>query len=473
MKLTRLTLKNFRCFDELDIHFDDKLTVLIAPNGAGKTTVLDAARVALGAFRKGFDVGSANPEEIPVITQADVHLKKMPSGNMEPQKPSEIKVEGVFSATGQQVPGWKLWRESVEPNTWMFSDGQSNTVTGTAKELEKRLEDIQTTERTELPVILYLGTGRLWYQGRFIAKVDDKKLEQRMYSRTWAYKGCLTSTSGYKQFEDWYGWLFKSYRELQIATLENPSTHNEQELNRFKQSVEAVQRAINEVTESVTGWKNLQYRQSQGQKLVMEHDELGFMPLDMLSDGLRNIVTLVADIAFRCVRLNPQFGGQAALQTRGVVLIDEVDMFLHPSWQQQVIGSLQRAFPKLQLIVTTHSPQVLTTVPNQCIRVLETIKKNDQTLFVARQPDKQSRGVASNDLLAELQHTNPTPDVPEAKWLSAYKALIQQNVHATPKGYELKQKILDHFGDQHREWRECERLIRLQAIKAKLPPSNH
>jgi len=74
--------------------------------------------------------------------------------------------------------------------------------------------------------------------------------------------------------------------------------------------------------------------------------------------------------------------------------------------------------------------------------------------------------------LAELQHTNPTPDVPEAEWLSAYKALIQQNLHATPKGYDLKQKILDHFGEQHREWRECERLIRLQAIKAKLPPSN-
>ena len=70
------------------------------------------------------------------------------------------------------------------------------------------------------------------------------------------------------------------------------------------------------------------------------------------------------------VRLNPDLGINAVLKTPGIVLIDEVDMHLHPSWQQTVLYDLRKAFPLVQFIVTTHSPQVLTTVPPQSIRAL-------------------------------------------------------------------------------------------------------
>ena len=68
---------------------------------------------------------------------------------------------------------------------------------------------------------------------------------------------------------------------------------------------------------------------------------------------------MVADIAWRCVTLNPHLGPAATHETSGVVLIDELDLHLHPRWQRHVVGDLRRAFPRLQFIVTTHSPFIV------------------------------------------------------------------------------------------------------------------
>jgi predicted ATP-binding protein involved in virulence len=141
-------------------------------------------------------------------------------------------------------------------------------------------------------------------------------------------------------------------------------------LEKFQIAINVVKYSVNALTKDSTGWCDIEYSVSQQQQLVMSHPEHGSLPLSMLSDGLRNMVVMVSDIAFRCIKLNPHLGEHAAMKTEGVVMIDEVDMFLHPSWQQTVIGSLRSAFPKIQFIVTTHSPQVLSTVPKECIRIL-------------------------------------------------------------------------------------------------------
>lgn len=155
--------------------------------------------------------------------------------------------------------------------------------------------------------------------------------------------------------------------------LENPAVDLAEgiRVDKMKESIEVIQQAINCLTQEVTGWRDLEYSSSHNQQLVMSHPQNGKIPLSQLSDGLRNAVAMVADIAFRCVKLNPHLRGDAALKTHGIVLIDEVDMFLHPAWQQQIIQSLRSAFPQIQFIVTTHSPQVLSTVKRESIRLLE------------------------------------------------------------------------------------------------------
>lgn len=459
MKLNRLTLKNFRCFDELDISFHDRLTVLIAPNGAGKTTVLDAARIALSQFIKGIDVSSAH--HLVTISQDDVRLMRVSSGSMEAQLQTSITAD--CSHDLDNIHTWEVYRESVASNTNMKKGMGADGIESFAQQLQQESRSESGSINTELPLILYQGTGRLWYQGRFSSKVEDKKFDQQMYSRIWGYENCLTATSGYKQFEEWYGWLYKSFRELQIAALENPNIHNEQDLNIFKQSVAAVQQAVNKVTEEVTGWKNLQYRQSQGQKFVMEHDERGFMPLDMLSDGLRNVVTLVADIAFRCIRLNPQFGERATEKTSGIVMIDEVDMFLHPAWQQQIIRALQEAFPRLQFIVTTHSPQVLTTVARESIRKLN-IKPNGSVSVEI--PMMNSYGMESQSTLHGIMEVDPQPPIVEKHDLEELTTLVESGDYMSQKSQQLMQRLIHSLGEQHPQILRLQRSIRrMEALK--------
>ena len=83
------------------------------------------------------------------------------------------------------------------------------------------------------------------------------------------------------------------------------------------------------------------------------------MPFHLLSDGYRNMIGMVADIAYRAAVLNPQLGSEAAKLTPGIVLIDEIDLHLHPKWQRRVVEDLKRTFPKIQFFATTHSPFII------------------------------------------------------------------------------------------------------------------
>ena len=173
------------------------------------------------------------------------------------------------------------------------------------------------------------------------------------------------------------------------------------------------------------------------------------------------MIALVADVAHRCVRLNPQFGLEAARRTPGVLLIDEVDMHLHPGWQQEVIGLLTQAFPLVQLIVTTHSPQVLSTVDRDSIQMIS-VENGVGTL---RKPEHQTRGVESADVLAKVMGVHTVPRVEEALWLSAYRALVQEGHDQSPRAIALHHRLINHFGDEHPVMHEVATLRRLQEFK--------
>ncbi len=119
------------------------------------------------------------------------------------------------------------------------------------------------------------------------------------------------------------------------------------------------------------------------------------------------------------------------------MLIDEVDMHLHPSWQQTVLYDLRKAFPLVQFIVTTHSPQVLTTVPPQSIRALRW--NND--LIDIYQPDF-SLGAASYQLLKDIQNVDARPQcVPVVKELKRYLDLVSEDKWDCPEALELRKSL--------------------------------
>lgn len=465
MKIERVSLKNFRCFEQLEVTFHPQMTVLIAPNGAGKTTILDAVRIALWPFVKGFDLGSQTGKSA-TIQIDDVRLERREQ-EMEPVLPCQITAQatGIAIAIRDKQPHlfqWQQVREQVKPRTQSKGDRSTQVLTRLAKDYQSVIYKgpQANVDTIELPLMVYLGTGRLWYQGRYTSEAEDKKLDASVFSRLWGYQNCLTATSSYKQFETWYGWVFRSYRELQIDQLENRLKKPDQSaLANFAAAIEVVQRAINTLTTSLTGWRDLQYRSSMGQQLVMEHPELGYMPLSLLSDGLRNMVAMVSDIAFRCIKLNPHLGVDAAHKTQGIVLIDEVDMFLHPAWQQTVLASLQQAFPNLQFIVTTHSPQVISTVRTESIRVLgEDVNGN----AIAAIPLANTYGEPSNNVLRTVMLVDPQPPIDEKSLLLRLTELVDQGLGDEEEAKGLMAQLLMVLGAGHPQLQRLQRSIARQ-----------
>src|SRR5262249_49189916 len=144
-------------------------------------------------------------------------------------------------------------------------------------------------------------------------------------------------------------------------------------------------------------WFDVQY-----DELRLERPGGDIQSFAMLSEGYRNMVAMVADIAWRAAVLNPQHGAEAHLLTEGVVLIDALDLHLHPAWQRRAVGDLRRTFPKIQFIVTTHSPQIVASVSRSQIRLL------DRNRLVAEEPYVEGRD--SNEILEDVFGVTSRPE---------------------------------------------------------------
>lgn len=140
--------------------------------------------------------------------------------------------------------------------------------------------------------------------------------------------------------------------------------------------LEAVYSAMETCYKRITGCDNVKMQYNVGTKEleVAYQEESGDwmrMPINQLSDGYKSTISLVADIAYRMAVLNPQLLGDVCKETDGIVLIDEVDLHLHPTWQQRILGDLKAIFPKVQFIVSTHAPAVINTAKSENIVLLE------------------------------------------------------------------------------------------------------
>lgn len=456
MRLHQITLKNYRCFEQLTVDLHPELTVLIAPNGAGKTTVLDAARVAVWPFVKGFDLGSQTGKAAN-IHPLDVRLAKQDDGNMEAQLPCTIAATGCWSAAGAPQQ-WVQTRERMKAGTNTLPDTKTKKLTTYAEQLQKEVRDGQQADVT-LPLVSYLGTSRLWFEGRFTSEAKDTVLDRAQYSRTSGYLNCLSYASSFKAFTVWYGWVYRSYLESQIDAWQRKEALDATG-QRFEHTVQVVQQAVDALVKDATGWHGLEYSQRYNQQLIMHHAQHGVMPVEMLSDGLRNTIAMVADLAFRAYKLNPHLGKDAALQTPGIALIDEVDMFLHPSWQQTILGSLRAAFPKLQFIVTTHSPQVLSTIRREHIRVL-----TDNT---AEMPLATTYGQPSGDVMHSVMLVNPQPPIHEARELNRLTALVDQGLWEQPEALALMAKLQQTLGPDNARLQLLQRSIQRQTLLREL-----
>lgn len=427
-----LELKNYRCFQELALSFHHQLTVFVAPNGGGKTAVLDGVAVALRLFVDTIE-GRTNSKG---FSARDIRLVLNPDSKMEPLTP--VRFEATAKFLGQEI-SWARERHS---------EAASRTTTVEASDLKREAEELagknqiwaqsKGTQAPLFPLVSYYGTGRLWSTSKLTK--GKKTRETAPNARHRGYTDCLSSTSHYKYFIDWFRRF--SYEAQKVAA---ESPHEPQRM------LNAVRRAV-DIALAPSGWHGPEWDFAED-TIVAHHADLGRLPVDTLSDGIRNMIGLVADIAHRTVRLNPHLGDGAAVGTPGIVLIDEVDMHLHPQWQQVVLQSLKKAFPLIQFIVTTHSPQVLTTIRKENIRIFAC---DEQGNWSANEPSTSPLGHEAGDALANIMATHPRPEIPGIlPDIHAYEQLARAGKGDSAEAREIQNR-LDAGGF---EFNEAERTL--------------
>lgn len=483
MRIDHINIKNYRCFADVSLELDPRLTVIVARNGKGKSALLDALKVALWPFVAGFDLGSTT-NDVTGIHVDDVRREMVRAHEMNWRLPSSISAFGNIqiisllhelsdngSPPSYDDMAWAVsrYRDSIKKSTGTKTPIIINPwgLAACAELLQERIFSGNPVP-DDLPMLGYYGTGRLWNQKKLMAPAG--KADSETLSRTFAYRDCLDPSSSYKHFVLWYTRAFKALRDAQIRSLEKGRPFDAAVSADLLDPIRAVQQAVDCILSTHTGWQALEYS-AEHDELILHHEQHGTLKVSQLSDGIRNMLALAGDIAYRCYKLNAHHGARAAQRTHGIVLIDEVDMHLHPAWQQTVLPDLARAFPCIQFIVTTHSAQVLTSIDAECIRSLddEFDEKTGHNQTVVKHVSQQTLGVASSETLADVMGIDPIPDVEPARQLSQYRALIQQNLHDGVEGQQLRQKLEAHFGAQHPLILDCDRLIRFQEFKRKLP----
>lgn len=444
LRLDKLTLRNFRCFADCVIELHPELTVLVADNAQGKTAILDAIGIAFGLFVQS--LSKSGPSH--GFAHDDIRQIRKDSEQMVQVLPTEFRAEGVV--TGQPLK-WSRTLSSGSDRGRSSTKKAANLQSAAVKILTSlnAFDAGGSTENPVLPLIAFYGTGRLWSTHRLTE--ERRRADRGGIVRLAGYTDCLSSSSSFKSFVLWYRDMVSLLRGSAARAL-GP---HEQPLAKLA----AVREAARTVLEP-TKWRDIDWDDGR-RTLVVEHPEHGRLPLSQLSDGVRNMIALVADIAHRCVRLNPQFGEEAARRTPGILLVDEVDMHLHPRWQQLVMDLLRKAFPSMQMVVSTHSPHVLSTVDKSSIRV---IRLQDGRGLLDT-PAFQTRGVESADVLATIMGVDPMPQVEEALWISSYRASIEDGDAESSEALALRSKIVNHFGEKHPLVLDCDRLLRFQAIK--------
>lgn len=329
MKLKSFSIENFRLITRLNEDLGSRLTLFIGENGAGKTSVLDAISIGLGA--------------------ALTHLPNVSGISFK-------KTGDIRSIEGREEPFARIRLDTVDNVVWDRTTRRDKSATTTKlisesvglKSLEQYLDRTvidrhNHQEDFTLPPLVFYGVSR--------ALLDiplRRKGFPKSHSRFDALAGALNSES---RFKSAFIWFYNKENE------EHRLQKEQRSFDVFLPELQAVRRAIELMFPDLSE----PHIELNPLRFVVKKDGQ-FLNIDQLSDGYKTLLGLVIDLSSRMAMANPKVSDPLAVES--VVMIDEVDLHLHPAWQQRVVMDLLRTFPNTQFILTTHSPFVVEAVNN-------------------------------------------------------------------------------------------------------------
>lgn len=415
-RVHQLRVSNFRQLGDCTVTFGPEITLLTGRNGSGKTSVLEALAVMLSTVVSELGNESRN------FNHGDVrrlfsHLDSVGEyATSEPQYP----LVGELSATlAGRDASWERRISAVGGHT-----------TAGSLEVRKGVREVgvkATGDQREpgyspvtLPIICYYGVERLIAARRAHGEITA--------SRRGAYSSALDPKS------DLTGLTL--FLEALDGQIQQADAFGDPVPEAAKRQFDAIDRACATVLEPV-GWKRLRWNRAI-KALTLSHEEHGTQPLDVLASGTKIAALLAIDIASRMARANPHLGSEELLtQTPGIVLVDEIDLHLHPSWQQRIIPAIRRAFPRVQFVVSTHSPQVIASVENSNVRVLD----GDDV-----QIPRFGHGLRAEAVLRYVQGTELAPESEPRKKIDRYLELVFSDRGFSEEATSLREDIEAHVG---------------------------
>ncbi len=328
MKITKLSLRDFRGFKSLDLTLQPDVTALVGVNGAGKTTILEALALLSRCLERSILSGS--PE---AITPRDGDVRASAAS-------THLSVEAEI---GGETVAWSVARTLP---------GHPPGAGGSLGALKGPIDAAQATFATgspSFPLVVYFPTNR--------AAIDmpERIGAPEVFTMGHAYDGALDG--GASSFSGFFEW-FRAEEDV----------YNEQVVSGEKVATPSPLPAVREAIERVLPGAREVRVERRPQRMTVE---LKGTRLDVaqLSDGEKCLLALAGDLARRMALAAPR--AEKPLHHPAVVLIDEVELHLHPGLQREILPRLRSVFPNAQFIVSTHSPQVLSSLHAANVRAIE------------------------------------------------------------------------------------------------------
>ena len=393
MKLARVSIRNYRAVRNLDLRLDPSLTVFHGDNAHGKTSILSAIAVGLGSI----------PKLLPEVS--GINFLKTD------RRRWQSVVEVMLTTTGGIE-----WRRAMG----------SRRKAAVHRQLSETIEKIVKADREgvpklDLPIIAFYDTDRAVFEQthRWLGFKTE-------FSRYAALEGALSARTDFRDFFKWF--YAKENEELRWQK-------EQRDLDFRLPELDAVRRAMKSMVPSVS---DPRIESGPLRFVVSVQSEPGLwetVSLDQLSGGCRIVLALAADLARRMVQGNPHL--EDPLASDAIVLIDEIELHLHPSWQQRVLPDLERTFPNAQFIVSTQSPQVLTSVRPE--HVVGFNREGDDV--VALPANTATYGAKAGYVLSSVMGVNERPRNRFKQVLDLYAQLISDGQGESQEALTLRQKL--------------------------------
>lgn len=351
MRVNSIALENFRGIEKLSLTFPEApTTVIVGVNGAGKSSILDCIAIMLsrliGRIRASTGTGR-------FFSEGDIR-----NGASETRNSIEVMM-------GSTPIAWSMTRtrHGKKPQSITNLEDLKQAVAQFAP--EGGLE-----ESTDIPLAVY------YHVNRAVLDIPLRIRGRHEFDQLTAYDQALTG--GRNDFRLFFEW-FRKREDIENEELRDLTAHGKQMLREpsVKYGTDRQLRTVRTATERLMpGFTNLRVHRQPTLRMTVEKggEEL---VVNQLSDGEKCLLAMTGDLARRLAIANPSL--KNPLDGQGVVLIDEVDLHLHPQWQRMIIPSLEQAFPKCQFIVTTHSPLVLSYLRKEQVFLIEDFQLVEKT----------------------------------------------------------------------------------------------